>query len=297
MSVALCMFSSVTKCSAQQEWAYSQYLFNLFDINSAYAGNHNNLSFALRYRKQWTGFDGAPQTQSFSFHTPVVNASWASGVKLQHETIGARKQVRAKASFAHKWRVGSGKLSAALSGGVVRQEMLLSDLNIRDEYDPITQVGNWTGTSPVADVAVMYTSDKMYLGVESSGANRSRFNWNEQSHARLYYHVYTTGGWMKKVGARNLLQLSALAKFSEGNIYQAEADVSFLFQNILWLGAGYRPGYGAVCFVELNVSAQFRMGYAFDYATNSLKNYHRGSHEFFLGFNLGSSANPSIRYF
>lgn len=285
------------ECRAQQEWAYSQYQFNLFDINSAYAGSHNDLSFALRYRRQWVGFDGAPETQSFSVHSPVFNPSWASGIKIQHETIGARKIARAKISVAHRWVAGNGRLSAALSAGVLRQEMNTDNLNIRDENDPLLSHANWRGTTPLADAAIIFTSDKIYLGVETQGANRSNFHWNEMSGARLYYHLYLTGGWMKKVGKKNILQFSGLVKFSEGSIYQAEADISYLFRDALWIGTGYRPGYGLVAFAQLAISPRWRLGYAFDYATGPLSRYQQGSHEIFLGFNVGRNRYRSIRYF
>ncbi len=44
--------------AAQQDWLNTQYMFNLFDINSAYAGNHRTPSIALRHRSQWLGMEG-----------------------------------------------------------------------------------------------------------------------------------------------------------------------------------------------------------------------------------------------
>jgi len=56
---------------AQQDPQYSQYQFNQMIINPAYAGTKDALSALIDIRKQWSGFDGSPSTQSFSIHGPL----------------------------------------------------------------------------------------------------------------------------------------------------------------------------------------------------------------------------------
>lgn len=49
----------------------SLYMFNGLTINPAYAGSHEVLSGIITYRKQWAGFDGAPDDKTFALHTPI----------------------------------------------------------------------------------------------------------------------------------------------------------------------------------------------------------------------------------
>lgn len=282
---------------AQQEWGYSQYQFNLFDINGAYAGNHESASFALRYRKQWAGISGAPETQSLSIHTPVSGSTTAAGLRVRRETIGARTVFHARITGVFKVRMGDGKLGAAITAGLLHQDFNATDLNVKDENDPFLSQAIWRSNTPTVDFSLMYTSNRFYAGIESGNLNKDLFRWNESSFARLYTHLLATAGWMKKVSDNDLLQFSGLAKLSEGSVYQAEASISFLWNNQFWIGSGYRFKYGVVFFTEWNISDQWRLGYSFDLAVNQLSPYENGSHEIFLGFNLGKKHPPSIRYF
>lgn len=286
-----------TSLCAQQDWGYTQYLFNLYDANAAYAGEHDLMSVSLRYRRQWAGLEGAPVTQVFSLHTPFKNNRWAGGVRLQSENIGGRSQVKARVSGSHRWAIGSGHLNVALSAGAWRQQLLTSELTARDTDDPIMAQARIQRTTPLADLAVMYVHDKWFAGIESGGMTRAPFRWTDGSAARAYRHMTGTAGWMKKIGGKNILQLSMLAKWAENSLYQWETNVSFLFQNKAWIGAGYRNENAYTLYGMLQVTSRFRLGYSFDYMINGLKNYQRGSHEAFVGISLGNNKKRSIRYF
>lgn len=56
---------------SQQQPMYGQYMFNMLNVNPAYAGNRDvgNVNFLIR--RQWLGIDGAPTTGSIS----MINAS------------------------------------------------------------------------------------------------------------------------------------------------------------------------------------------------------------------------------
>jgi type IX secretion system PorP/SprF family membrane protein len=56
---------------AQQQPMYSQYMFNMLNINPAYAGSRGVSTMTALYRNQWVGIPGAPRTSSFSFDMPL----------------------------------------------------------------------------------------------------------------------------------------------------------------------------------------------------------------------------------
>src|SRR5687768_15847649 len=56
---------------AQQQPMYTQYMFNGLVINPAYAGSAETFTATALFRKQWVGMTGAPETQTFSAHSPV----------------------------------------------------------------------------------------------------------------------------------------------------------------------------------------------------------------------------------
>jgi type IX secretion system PorP/SprF family membrane protein len=287
----------VTRVNAQQEWGFTQYLFNLYDINSAYAGNHSTSSFALRYRSQWNSIEGRPISQNLSWHAPAFGERMGVGVRILHEEIGARRQFMGKVSGAYKIKLGDeGKISAGLAFGFVRQDFNLNKLTSYDAQDPILLSGLNTQTTPLVDFSVMYNTNRAYVGIESSRINRSAYNFSEQSLARLYYNVNLVAGIMKKLDEDDLFQLSTLVKVSEGKLWQAELNFLYLKNNKFWLGVGYRWKNNYNILACLNLTTHLRFGMSFEMLSSNLIRGQRSS-EFFLGYNLGNKSGKSIRYF
>lgn len=297
MLVFLLIVSAAPKAGAQQEWGYTQYLFNLYDINSAYAGNHNSGSFALRHRSQWIGFEGAPVTQQFSFHAPVFHEKVGVGIKILNESIGARNQQMIKGSVAYKVRLHEATLSMGIAGGILRQGIDRTKLTAADAAD--VQLMNMNGpvVTPVIDASIFFNTKKFYLGVESARLNRSAYHYTDQSLARLYYNLSIVGGFMKTVKQTDMLQLSTLIKLSENNLWQAEVDLLYLKNNKYWFGGGYRFLSGINILACLNLTEHLRLGASFDIATNEIRSANNGSAEVFIGYNLKNRSGKSIRYF
>lgn len=282
---------------AQQEWSYSQYLFNLYDINTAYAGNHGSASFSLRHRSQWMGMEGAPVTQQFSFHAPIHDEKIGVGLKVMNEAIGARKQQMVSASGAYKLRIGYGTLSMGIAAGIIRQAIDRPKIAAADQQDVNLVNISEPMLFPVIDASVFYNTKVFYIGLQSGRLNRSPFTRRDGMLARLYYNLNMTAGVMKKVGDDNLIQLSTLVKYSEGQLWQAEWNLLYLIKNKFWMGGGYRLNSGFSVLGSINFNTQFRVGFSYDFPLAALRHTNDGSAEVFLGYNLKSRSGKSIRYF
>ncbi|GEM_PF-577687 len=292
-----CVYSGSLEIQAQQEWGYSQYFFNLYDINSAYAGNHGNPSIALRVRKQWPGISGSPSSQSFSLHKPLGKHPIGVGMKVFHESIGARNHWGFKLNAAYKLALEKGTLSAGISAGLIHEALDLNQLNIRDSDDLVGDLSSWQSTVPNLDVSIFYNTTRFWLGAECSRVNRSKFNWADESLARLYYQISATSGIIYQIGKDDLFQISGLVRMSEGQIWQSEGNVAILWNDLFWLGSGYRFPYGPVFFAEWNISTQLRLGYSYDIGLGPRTIAMGPGHELFLGFNIEGDQKKSIRFF
>jgi type IX secretion system PorP/SprF family membrane protein len=295
LTTCACLCFSYTT-TAQQEWGYSQYFFNLFDVNSAYAGNHGNPSFAIRARRQWPGLPGSPFSQSFSIHKPLGTLPLGIGLRVFHETIGARNHWGVKMNAAYKMDVHSGTLSAGASFGIIHESLDLTRLNIRDEDDLVRLQNTWNSTLPDVDVSILYNTKRFWLGSEFSRINRSPYDWSEGSSSRLYYQISTTGGKIYRVGNDDLFQVSGLFKWSEGAIWQAEMNAALLWNDLIWIGAGYRFLFGPVFFAEWNLSSQMRLGYSYDIGVGNTLGPFGPSHELFIGFNMQGSTGRTLQF-
>jgi type IX secretion system PorP/SprF family membrane protein len=291
------MLFVISESSAQQEWGYSQYLFNLYDINSSYAGNHNGPSFAARYRKQWMGFDGAPETQYFSFHTSLAEDKVGTGIKILNESIGARKQQQIKLSGSYRLQLGENTLAFGIAAGAIRQLADGSLIKALDGDDTQLSVFPNTTINPVIDASVFYNSKRFYIGLESTRLNKSNFHQDPGALARLYYNMNLVAGVMIPVQDKNLLQLSGLMKYSEGSLWQADLNLTYLINNKIWFGGGYRLFTGAVVVACINVTEHFRIGMNYDVAAKKMRSTNDGSAELYLGYHFKNRSTKSIRYF
>ncbi len=293
--IALTLFQMDS--TAQQEWGYTQYLFNLYDINQAYAGNHRSASFSLRHRSQWLGMEGAPITQQFSFHAPLMNEKLGVGIRVMNESIGARKQQSVSGSCAYKMHFDEKTFSVGLTGGMIRQAIDRPKLSAADQLDVQLQNISAPVLIPVIDASMFFNTNTFYAGVQSCRINRTLFRSDKGSLARLYYNLNLTAGYMKKIGNDNMLQLSTLVKYSEGKLWQAEWNLLYLMRNKIWFGGGYRLHSGCNLLGSVNITSHFRMGFSYDFPISALRKTNDGSAEIFLGYNLKNRSGKSIRYF
>src|SRR5476651_1740861 len=97
---------AVSFCSllanAQQDVLMSQYMFNPLVINPAYAGSKDYMEATLLYRKQWTGWSGAPETESATLQGPLNNKNFGVGISLLNDHIGVTTRTDVYADFAYQ---------------------------------------------------------------------------------------------------------------------------------------------------------------------------------------------------
>ena len=68
--------------SAQSMPMYSQYMYNMVNINPAAAGNRSVPSLSAIWREQWVGLPGSPSTKSFSYDVVTDNKKVGIGIQL-----------------------------------------------------------------------------------------------------------------------------------------------------------------------------------------------------------------------
>lgn len=280
---------------AQQEWSQTQYQFNLFDVNPAYAGNHQTLSMAVRHRSQWLGFDGAPTTDQLSVHAPLANDKAAIGLRLVSDRIGARRQLIARGTGVYKLNLHEGKLAFGITGGVIRQCLQQDVIHAADADDAVLAQAGDARTVPTVGASIFYSTKRFFAGLDASQLNRSSLI--DGAASRLFYHLSAVGGYILPLRERHLLELSGLLRYAEGGISQAEFNAQFLYRNLCWIGAGYRWNSSLQFLAAWMVSDHLRLGISYDYGVGNTIARSMHSMEAFLGYTLQRRSPQSIRYF
>jgi len=300
---------------AQQDPQYSQYMFNQVVINPAYIGSKEALCATMDLRKQWVAMEGSPRTGTISLHGPLPGKSIGLGGHLINEAIGPVKWSAAYFDFAYRFKLGKGKLSLGLAGGLVNYNMTLSQSDYKDpgEVFPNQNLGSKSAFD--AGTGFYYYTNSFYMGGSITHINRpnlykdvyyftnattavkdtSYINFNLRPHSFLYFGK----GFL--INENLVINPSILFKNdSPGSRPVSSVDVNcnFLINKKLWLGFSYRNGYGIVGLFQYSVTDQLKVGYSYDLGFNRIGIVGRGSHELMIGynFNIFKSKMLSPRY-
>ncbi len=303
MKKLLYLFISISVssiCCGQQHALHSQYIFNLYMINPAYAGARDALSASLSYRNQWVGFEGAPQTQTFTLHSPMRKKNMALGVLIQNDVIGARNTTYAAASYAYKLKLNRREyISLGLQAGILNYHYNWSLLEYERPNDPVAYTVDGGKLIPNFDFGVMYISPKSYIGFSATSLNGSKLNDNMVSDARMDMYFNLIAGKVFDMNEDIALKPSFLVRKSMEGTAQFDLNIGALINNSLWVTATYRYQFGLVFSAHCTIRNRLHVGYAYDYALNGLMSQQSGTHEIFLGydFNIYRNRSSSPRYF
>jgi len=281
---------------AQQKPMYSQYMFNMLNINPAYAGSRGAMSAVALYRNQWVGFPGAPRTTTFSFDMPIQNRKVGLGMQLYDDRVGIERTTGFNAIYAFRFQfAGSGTLSLGLQAGLLNYQANYTEVNTYLPNDPAFS-SNVRGILPAFAAGVYYNSDKFYIGFSTPAFLRTKIKYNNAAEIASVssrdLHLYLASGTVFDLNPDLALKPSILVKAVSGAPVEVDINCNLWLQNKISLGASYRTGDAIVGMVEYQVNQQLRFGYAYDKTFSNLGTLVNGTHEIMLRLEFGS---PSVR--
>ncbi len=288
---------------SQQDPHHTQYMFNGLSINPAYAGSRGTISGMLFYRNQWTGFEGAPVTQSFSFHMPTAKKRAGFGFNVMNDKIGYTSQQWLTGSYAFIIPVKeNASLALGLRGGVMNYRVNWNEVTATDLNDPIVAGNVRSVLMPNVGTGLYFSTPRMYAGLSMPHILNTplrRSDTGSDAVARLYRHAYFTAGYV--LGLENQVQWkpSILLKYSPGAPLEVDVNLMALIARRFWIGASWRSGDAVAAMIDFQIARHLRLGYAFDYSITELRKFHNGSHELLLGFEIfpKRALTKSPRYF
>jgi len=280
--------------TAQQDVMISQYLFNGLLINPAYAGSHPYTSSSVLHRSQWAQFDGAPTTSVLAVDGAMRNGSFGMGLLVFHDQLGITEQTEAALNFAYRFRLGAGHMALGLRGGISSTLADLNGVSIWDPGDPVYQGGTQVYQTVKFGAGAYYHLQRMYIGVSVP----TLLPLGPFAETMVPHYLATAGG-MVRISNGVELKPSMLLKMVNNTPAQLDINLHALFQEKIWLGAGWRTGDAIVSMLEYQVTPELRIGYAHDFTISEIGNYSNGSNELLIGFDFGQGAlaKRSPRYF
>ena len=282
---------------AQQDAIYSQYMFNPFAINPAYAGSRDAVNIVVVNRSQWVGLDGAPNTQTISGHVPMDKNNIAWGFNISRDKLGPTSNLLAAATAAYQLRLYQGTLTFGLRGGIYNSVVDHGQLLFREDDDILDNKERLSAIVPTFDFGLYYYTERFYVGLSSNHITKHRFNYSSLPNNQAYFlarHTFLAAGYVFEVNRDILLKPSVLLKHGGGLAFNADVNVNALFKELFWLGIGLRNLSSLNFLVDFNVTDYLRVGYSYDMTLNKLKSYSYGSHEIIIGFDFNLRKSPNI---
>ena len=250
---------------------YSQYMYNMTNINPAYAGNRGVPSLAFIWREQWSGLSGAPTTKSITFDMPTENKKAGLGIQLFDDRyVGVIKRTGMNLYYNLKIPVSDhGVLSLGFKGGFYNDIKTLTNVDLGQivAYDAVYAT-NFNKIVPLAGAGVYYNDDHFYAGFSAPDVVTFSKVQNYKTDSSLYQvnevHYFLSTGYSFDLNDEVVLKPSMLLKMASGAPIEADLNTSIWLKNTLGIGASYRTGESVIAMAELQITPQFRVGYAYD---------------------------------
>ncbi|OAB81568.1 PorP/SprF family type IX secretion system membrane protein [Cochleicola gelatinilyticus] len=292
--VLLGTFSS----NAQQDPQYTQYMYNTQVVNPAYAGSRDALNFGLLLRSQWVGFEGAPQTGTFTVNSPIgALENMGLGLSIVHDELGPAIESNINVDYSYSISTSeTGEVSFGLKAGLDLLDVDYTKLNIFDQNDPRFQNNIDNKLQPQIGAGVYYNTDKFYAGLSVPNfLTTNHFNENVindldnldiETTAAERLHYFLIAGYVFDISDAVKFKPATLVKAVSGSPLQWDASANFLLYDKLTLGAAYRWSAAVTAMVGFQATDQIFIGFGYDYQTTDIERYSDGSYEVFLRFEL-----------
>lgn len=275
----------------QQDPMYTQYNFNTQTINPAYAGTWENLGFVVLGRHQWVGMDGAPRTYTFSMQTDMKNENVGLGLNVISDKIGREQRLSIFGDYSYRLRVSDKSyLRLGLKYGITSYHNNLSDYQqYPGEVDPFSQGEIDVRFMPNFGIGAFLYSKDYYIGLSIPKIIENEFkdNYNNYSVQSEMRNFFLIAGYVFNISEDVKFKPTFLTKVSFGAPVEFDFTASFLLREKIWLGAMYRTGDSFGFIAQWIFDRKLRIGYSIDFTTTKLQQFHNGTHEIMVSYEIG----------
>jgi type IX secretion system PorP/SprF family membrane protein len=294
-------------------------------INPAITGIENYVDIKASHRLQWVGLLDAPVTTYFTMHGPIGKSDYKAtptsykvpgenprgskywqeytvsephhgwGVQIVNDRTGPLNNFSAMATYAYHLGLSPRtNLAAGIGAGISSISLNADKLQFyNSSVDPAVFNNSLINRTKLdINVGLYLYSDDYFVGLSAQQVAPSKLNFSnntlQQIEGKSVPHFFAHAGYRFMMGDNFNVIPSVMLKYVQPTPLQVEVNAKLQYQDLIWVGAGYRHEDGATAMVGFNVSNTFNIGYSYDYITSRLNTFTRGTHEIMIGFTLGN---------
>jgi type IX secretion system PorP/SprF family membrane protein len=297
------IFLATVSVCGQQLPQQSQFMFNQYAFNPAYAGVTDSWEAVANNRYQWVGITDAPRTFTMTAQGPFKNEKMGIGGLVYTDIVGPTRRLGFQASYSYHLQLSETiKMSMAVSFGFNQWLLDADKITTVDANDPFFSNGLIKTFSPDAKFGLYIYHKNWYLGGALPQLIHNKLKFKEigiDTRSYLEDHFYINAGYIFRIGDDWQLEPTTLVKIAYPAPTKIDAALKIMYKETIWLGGGYRTNDAVYAMIGYNHDQKIKLGYCYDFTTTALKSYSNGTHELFMAVTFGkikkgTVQNPSL---
>lgn len=313
--IFILLLLSVLFAHGQQAPIFSQYVLNEFIINPSVAGRDGMVSIGLTGRKQWLGWEHAPENYSTSISGRILKSTSVFkpkrrsgpsslkrgatgrvglGAAIQRDNNGAVSRTNVNLTYAYHVPMFQSQLSFGFTL-LMNQFSIDGDLaEVGDPGDPVNSLIGTSTYSPDAAMGMDYSTTQYHIGFSVFNLFQSPVKFGETTiqyrELKQQRHYYILGTYKGKLPSYQswAYEPSIMFRGTENLKGTLEGSMRFIYDEEYWFGVSFRSTKDIIVLLGLKVNKMY-FGYSFDYGFSELSRLSYGSHEVVMGIKLGDS--------
>ncbi len=253
-------------------------------------------ALAANYRKQWSGIEAAPTTQSLLYSWMPESLQFHTGLQLLNDKTGVLGLSGVYGQFAYRIPFNRKHfLSIGLNAGLVQYRTKTSQVRLLDANDILGADAN--KIYPDFGLGIYYQYDDWFyagVSVPQVFGLQTAFGAGQQTYelTRLrHYYAQTRINWYQNRSKSSYFSLSAWGKYLPNVPLTFDANIRYYFQDIFWLGLG--GSTAEIAHLEVGciigeglgyLDGLMHVGFGYDYSLSAASNL------------LGNTLELSVRY-
>ena len=227
--IVLMLVAGIKNTYGQQDPQYTQYMYNTMSINPAYAGSNDFLSITALARSQWVDVNGAPETQTFSLHTPIRYSGLGFGINIINDKLGPSQEVYFDANLSYTIRTSEeGNLAFGLRLGGRTLNLDWTKGNFQNPADVIFNTNIENKFLPTLGAGFFYHTEKAYFGVSVPNFLRTEhYDDFLESTALERLHYFFIAGYVFDINESIKFKPAAIAKVVAGAPLSVDLSANF----------------------------------------------------------------------
>ncbi len=302
LQLIIFIFCSSEFSFAQQLPQFAYGSLNPEFYNPAVSGITKSINASAIGRTQWLNITGHPTAQALSFSSYIPNLHGGLGLLILNSQQGVQKNTYAMVGYSFIAGNKNHRFGFGVRGGIIQSTIDGAKLLAPDGFysgsiishnDGLLPLNSVSAIAPEFSTGIFYLNKIMNVGITGSHLLNPTLKYSSNSGKLSVDEVRNISGSISFLINREKtisIKPAAFLKYNF-NEFQSEGSIMLGYKKSGWIGVGYRGMSSKnpdalIGFLGINLSPDFKIGYAYEYSISKLSSANDGSHELMLHYSV-----------